>query len=168
MHSGQMLITWHVIHALSCAVTTACAFGWPRIMTPTRTGSTLWQEGREFKHKFLHNTHSHLKLNASDATRSTVGARTRRTVAPHANNEQEPESSNGVCRGEHTREQLINWVMSKGGVASCFIKDVLSMSESEHGGGRLSLWMILRLIPTIAGQVFPTTCLVAYPADRFR
>ena len=105
-------------------------------MTPTRTGITLWQERRAFKRKFLHNTHSHLKLNAFDAKRPTVGAKTRPTAAPHdPNNEQEPESSNSMCGGEHTREQLINWVMSKDAVASCFIKDVLTMSELEHGGG---------------------------------
>jgi hypothetical protein len=40
-----------------------------------------------------------------------------------------------MCGGDHTREQLINWVMSKDGIATCFIKDVLSMSESKHGGG---------------------------------
>lgn len=104
-------------------------------MAPTRTGTTLWQEGRAFKHKFSHDTDSHLKLNAFDATRPTVGARTRPTAAPHANNEQESESSNSMCGGEHTKEQLINWVMSKDAVVSCFINDVLSMSESEHGGG---------------------------------
>ncbi|KAF8505928.1 hypothetical protein F5888DRAFT_1603980 [Russula emetica] len=38
-----------------------------------------------------------------------------------------------MCR-DHNREQLLNWLMSKDAVASCFIKDMLSMSESEHAG----------------------------------
>ncbi|KAF8272156.1 hypothetical protein EI94DRAFT_423408 [Lactarius quietus] len=36
--------------------------------------------------------------------------------------------------GDHTREQLVNWLMSKNSVATCFIKDVLSMSEIEGRG----------------------------------
>jgi hypothetical protein len=43
-------------------------------------------------------------------------------------------SSTGMD-GDHTREQLVNWLMSKNSVASCFIKDVLSMSEIESRGG---------------------------------
>ncbi|KAH9179528.1 hypothetical protein EDB89DRAFT_1841481 [Lactarius sanguifluus] len=35
---------------------------------------------------------------------------------------------------DHTGEQLVNWLMSKNSVATCFIKDVLSMSESERRG----------------------------------
>ncbi|KAH9060993.1 hypothetical protein EDB87DRAFT_1560925 [Lactarius vividus] len=35
---------------------------------------------------------------------------------------------------DHTREQLVNWLMSKNSVMTCFIKDVLSMSESESRG----------------------------------
>ena len=37
--------------------------------------------------------------------------------------------------GDHTREQLVNWLMSKNSVATCFINDVLSMSETDNGGG---------------------------------
>ncbi|KAH9002276.1 hypothetical protein EDB86DRAFT_285297 [Lactarius hatsudake] len=36
--------------------------------------------------------------------------------------------------GDHTGEQLVNWLMSKNSVATCFIKDVLSMSERESRG----------------------------------
>ena len=43
-------------------------------------------------------------------------------------------SSTGMD-GDHTREQLVNWLMSKNSVATCFIKDVLSMSEIEGKGG---------------------------------
>jgi len=93
-------------------------------MTPTRTDTTLRQGRRAFNHISLTNTRPPLR--SLDATRTTVGP------APHVNNEQ--ESSNTMC-GNHTREQIINWVMSQDAVASCFIKDVLSMSESERGGG---------------------------------
>jgi hypothetical protein len=96
----------------------------PCNMTPTRTDTTLRQGRRAFKHISLNNTRP--RLHSLDATRTTIGP------APHVNNEQ--ESSNTMF-GNHTREQIINWVMSKDAVASCFIKDVLSMSESERGGG---------------------------------
>ena len=111
-------------------------------MTPTRTDTTLQQKRRALKHKIPNNSHSH--VNSSDATRSTSQHRTCRTTAPRINNEQ--ESPSNMC-GEHTREQLINWVMSKDAVASCFIKDVLSMSESERGGGdALANFVCLQLI----------------------
>ena len=99
-------------------------------MTPTRTDTTLQQKRRALKHIALNESHSH--LDSPDATRSTFRPGARQTPAPRVNNEQ--SSSNSMC-GEHTREQLINWVMSKDAIASCFIKDVLSMSESERGGG---------------------------------
>jgi hypothetical protein len=54
--------------------------------------------------------------------------------------------------------------MSKDAVASCFIKDVLSMSESEHAGGtRLLAWLLSQLSKQ---QVFPITFSVVYPADQ--
>jgi hypothetical protein len=37
--------------------------------------------------------------------------------------------------GDHAKEKLVNWLMSKNSVATCFIKDVLSMSEIEGRGG---------------------------------
>ncbi len=43
--------------------------------------------------------------------------------------------NNELSYGDHTREQLVNWLMGKNSVATCFIKDVLSMSESEGRGG---------------------------------
>ena len=59
--------------------------------------------------------------------------------------------------GEHTREQLINWVMSKDAIASCFIKDVHSMSESERGGGDALANFCLPSTYPCERQVFPTT-----------
>ena len=96
-------------------------------MTPIRTDTTLRQKRRALKHINLNN------LDSPDATRSTFRPGARQTAArPRVNNEQ--ESSNSMS-GEYTREQIINWVMSKDAIASCFIKDVLSMSESGRGGG---------------------------------
>ena len=37
--------------------------------------------------------------------------------------------------GDYSREHLVNWLMSKNSVATCFIKDVLTMSEHEGRGG---------------------------------
>lgn len=37
--------------------------------------------------------------------------------------------------GDYTREHLVNWLMSKNSVATCFIKDVFTMSELEGRGG---------------------------------
>jgi hypothetical protein len=45
------------------------------------------------------------------------------------------EHSSTSMDGDHTREHLVNWLMSKNSVATCFIKDVLSMSEIEGKGG---------------------------------
>jgi hypothetical protein len=102
----------------------------PCIMTPTRTDTTLRQRRRALERISLNNPHSNLH---SDATRSLVGSGACSTAAARVSNEQ---GSSRMCGDPgHTREQLINWVMSKDAVASCFIKDVLSMSESEHGGG---------------------------------
>src|SRR5579863_4800459 len=102
-------------------------------MTPTRTDTTLQQERRAFEHISLNSTHSH--LNGFDAMRSTVETGTRPTVATHVSHKQESESPVNMCGGDYTKEQIINWVMSKNAITSCFIKDVLSMSESERGGG---------------------------------
>jgi len=105
-------------------------------MTPTRTETTLRRGRRAFKRITLNNTHSY--SHSPDATRSGAGPNARPTVATRASSEQK---SNNIMPREHTKEQLINWVMCKDAVASCFIKDVLSMSESEHGGAtRLPPW----------------------------
>ncbi|KAI0303920.1 hypothetical protein BC826DRAFT_200777 [Russula brevipes] len=97
-------------------------------MTPTRTDTTLRQRRRALERISLNNPHSHLH---SDVTRSLVGSGACSTAARVSN---EQGSSRMHENPGHTREQLVNWVMSKDAVASCFIKDVLSMSESEHGG----------------------------------
>lgn len=118
-------------------------------MTSTRIDTTLQQERQAFKRVSLNSSH----LNTVDATRSTVGTGTRPAVATHVDNEQVSELPINMCGGDHTREQLIGWVVSKNAIASCFIKDVLSMSESERGGGsRLPIWMLLQLIPTLASD----------------
>ena len=36
---------------------------------------------------------------------------------------------------ESNAREIIHWVMSKDAVASCFVKDVFSMSQNENGGG---------------------------------
>jgi hypothetical protein len=70
--------------------------------------------------------------------------------------------------GDHTKEQLTNWVMSKDAVASCFIKDVLSMSESEHAGGdALASLAVSSSFQLGKRQVFPITFLAVYLAGRF-
>jgi hypothetical protein len=69
--------------------------------------------------------------------------------------------------GEHTREQIINWVMSKDAVASCFIKDVLSMSESGRGGGDALVNFVLPSTHPCERQVFPTTFSVVSLAGLF-
>jgi hypothetical protein len=102
----------------------------PFNMTPTRTDTTLQQRRRAFNQISLNNTHHH--VHSSDTTRPKVGFGTCSTSPTRVNNEQ--GSTNNMC-GDPTREQLTNWVMSKDSVASCFIKDVLSMPESEHAGG---------------------------------
>ena len=88
-------------------------------MTPTRTDTTPRKERRAFKP--MNNTRPHLRPRTPGACSA---------VTTSINDE---HGSNGMCGG-YTREQLIHWVMSKDAVASCFIKDVLSMSESENGG----------------------------------
>ena len=95
-------------------------------MTPTRTETSLQQRRRAFSHISLNNTRSN--VHSFDATRSKAVQEPCTTAVTRVNNEQ---GSNNM----HTREQLTNWVMSKDSVASCFIKDVLSMSESGHAGG---------------------------------
>ena len=60
----------------------------------------------------------------------------------HVDNEHGSTSTDG----EHSREQLVNWLMGKNSVATCFIKDVLSMSEIE-GRGRTHFRLSTR-IPT--------------------
>jgi hypothetical protein len=108
-------------------------------MTPIRTDTTLQQRRRAYNRISLNNTPPN--VHSFDATRSKAGRGARSTTPARVNNEQ--ESANNMC-GDHTREQLTNWVMSKDAVASCFIKDVLSMSESEHAGGTHSpAWLFL-------------------------
>jgi hypothetical protein len=97
-------------------------------MTPTRT-VTEHQRRRALNHISLNNTRPN--AHSFDATRSKAGHGPCSTAVTRVNNEQ---GSDNMC-GNHTREQLTNWVMSKDSVASCFIKDVLSMSESGHAGG---------------------------------
>lgn len=48
----------------------------------------------------------------------------------HVDNEHSSTSTDG----EHYRERLVNWLMGKNSVATCFIKDVLSMPEIEGRG----------------------------------
>jgi hypothetical protein len=116
-------------------------------MTPTRTETTLRRGRRAFERITLNNTHSH--SHSPDATRSSAMPSVRPAVVTRASNEQK---SNNMP-GEHTKEQLINWVMSKDAVASCFIKDVLSMSESEHGGAtRLPPWFFPTSHPNSASD----------------
>jgi hypothetical protein len=129
-------------------------------MTPTRTDTTLRQRRRALERISLNNPHSNLH---SDATRSLVGSGACSTAAARVSNEQ---GSSRMCGDPgHTREQLINWVMSKDAVASCFIKDVLSMSESEHGGGTRSPARSLfpKLIPVLCATGLPYYCLGRVP-----
>ena len=98
-------------------------------MTPTRTAraeTTPQQRRRAF---------NSISLNTrSDVHSSEMAGRGAcSTVASRVNTEQ-TRRSNNTCR-DHNRERLLSWLMSKDSVASCFIKDVLSMSESEHAGG---------------------------------
>ncbi|KAI0254872.1 hypothetical protein BJV78DRAFT_1183480 [Lactifluus subvellereus] len=90
-------------------------------MTPTRTDTTPMQERRAFKSISLNNTRPHLRPRVPGACS---------TATASLNDE---HGSDSLC-GDYTREQLIHWVMSKDAVASCFVKDVLSMPESENGG----------------------------------
>ena len=127
-------------------------------MTPTRTDrsdTTLQRRRRAFNSISLNNTRSdvHSSEKAGRGACSTVPSR--------VNHEQK---SNNTCR-EHNREQLINWLMSKDAVASCFIKDVLSMSESEHAGGTRLLTCLLSRLSS-KRQVFPITFSAVYPADQ--
>jgi hypothetical protein len=106
-------------------------------MTPTRTARTdtaLQQRRRAFNSISLNNTRSDVH-SSEKAGRGACS-----TVASRVNNEQR---SNNTGRDHRSREQLLSWLMSKDAVASCFIKDVLSMSESEHAGGtRLLAWLL--------------------------
>ena len=109
-------------------------------MTPTRTDradTTLHQRRRAFNNISLNNTRSDVH-SSEKAGRGACS-----TVVSRVNNERK---SNNTYKG-HNREQLINWLMSKDAVASCFIKDVLSMSESEHAGGT-RLFASFAVIPT--------------------
>ena len=130
----------------------------PSNMTPTRTArtdTTLQQRRRAFNSISLNNARS--DMHSSEKARREACS----TVALRVNNEQR---SNNTCRDHHSREQLLNWLMSRDAVASCFIKDVLSMSESEHAGGtRLLTWSLSQLSKQ---QVFPITFSVVYPADQ--
>jgi hypothetical protein len=108
-----------------------------RPMTPTRTDRTVTTPRRRaFNSISLNNTHSDVH-SSEKAGRGACS-----TVASRVNNEQRSNNT----RSGHNREQLINWLMSKDAVASCFIKDVLSMSESENAGGtRLPAWLLSQL-----------------------
>jgi hypothetical protein len=129
----------------------------PFNMTPTRTDTTLQQRRRAFNSISLNNPRSH--VHSFDTTRSKAGPSACSTTTARVNDEQ--GSSN-------TREQLTSWVMSKDAVASCFIKDVLSMSESEHAGGTHSPALIVSSLSQLGKrQVFPITISAVYPADRF-
>lgn len=100
-------------------------------MSPTRTDTTLQQRRRISNSIPLNNIRSdvHTSKNPGHGGCSTVASR--------VSNEQR---SYNMCRG-HNRQQLLTWLMSKEAIASCFIKDVHSMSESEHTGGmRLLAW----------------------------
>jgi len=96
----------------------------PSNMTPTRTDTTLQQSRRAFNIISLNDTRS--SVHSSEK----VGRGACSTVASRVSNEQ---GSNNTRIG-HNREQLLSWLMSKDAVASCFIKDVFSMSESEQAG----------------------------------
>lgn len=127
-------------------------------MTPTRTGTTLQQRRRALNSISLNNTRSNVH-SSEKAGRAACS-----TVAPRVNNEQR---FNNTCR-DRNREQLLNWLMSKDAVASCFIKDVHSMSESEHAGGtRLLAWLLSSLSQLSKRQVFPITFSAVYPADQY-
>ena len=129
----------------TCAFVSRCR-AVPLNMTPTRTDTTLKQRRRAFNHISLNNTHSN--VHSFDATRSKTTREACSTAAARVNNEQ---GSSKMC-GDHSREQLINWVLSKDAVASCFIKDVLSMSESEHAGGTHSPARLFLAYPNSASD----------------
>ena len=96
-------------------------------MTPSRTERTVATLRRQAFDSISLNTHS--DVHSSERAGPKPGACS--TVASRVNNEQWSNNT----RKDHNREQLINWLMSKDAVASCFIRDALSMSESEHAGG---------------------------------
>jgi hypothetical protein len=147
--------------ALACSSRVCRAL--PFNMTPTRTDTTLQQRRRAFNHISLNNSRSH--VHSFDTTRSKAPRAACSTAAARVNNEQEGSNNMG---GGHTREQLTSWVMSKDAVASCFIKDVLSMSESDHAGGTHSPARLFLAYPNSAKrQVFPITFSDVYPADQF-
>ena len=131
-------------------------------MTPTRTAraeTTLQQRRRAFNSISLNNTCS--DVHSSEMT----GRGACSTVASRVNTEQ-TRRSNNTCK-DHNRERLLSWLMSKDSVASCFIKDVLSMSESEHAGGTrfCQLGCFLATQHSMR-QVSPITFSAVYPADR--
>ncbi|KAI9513232.1 hypothetical protein F5148DRAFT_1157141 [Russula earlei] len=95
-------------------------------MTPARTETTLRQGRKAFNHISLNNSHPNTRTSFANATRSRACP----TATARANDERQSNNTHG----EYTREQLISWLMSKDAIAFCFIKDVLSLSESEHGG----------------------------------
>jgi hypothetical protein len=99
-------------------------------MTPTRTVPT--RRRRAFNIISLNNIRS-------DASSENTVRGACSTVASRVNNEQRSNNT----RRDHNREQLLNWLMSKDAVASCFIKDVLSMSESEQAGGTRLLALVI-------------------------
>lgn len=113
-------------------------------MSPTRTETTLQQRRQTFNRISLNNSRSN--VHSLDTTRSKAGHGACSTAATRVNNE---PVSNNMC-GNHTREQLTNWVMSKDAVASCFIKDVLSMPESGHAGGTHSPARLFLAYPNAA------------------
>jgi hypothetical protein len=143
---------------------TSRAFGLSRLrcfnMTPTRTDTTLQQKRRAFNNISLSSTHTN--MHSIDATRSKGGRAACSTAASRVNNEQ---GSNNTCR--YHREQLLNWLMSKDAIASCFIKDVHAMSENKHAGGMHLPASVVSILSQLSKrQVFPITFSVVYPADQ--
>lgn len=146
----------HIRASASCLVASASCFN----MTPTRTDTTLQQRRRAFNNISLNNTHAN--MHSIDVIRSKAGRGPCSTAASRVNNEQGSTNTD-----RYRREQLINWLMSKDAVASCFIKDVHAMSENEHAGGTHLLASVVSILSQLSKrQVFPITFSVVYPADR--
>jgi hypothetical protein len=118
-------------------------------MTSTRTDTTPRQG---IQYISLNNTRSHLRSPHAARSHPAPG-----TCSVPLNNEQ---GSIDKC-ADHTRE-LIHWVMSKHAVASCFIKDVLSMSESESAGRAHRLAFLFSTHPNFpyhrASLLLPWSC----------
>jgi hypothetical protein len=120
-------------------------------MTPTRTDTTPRQARQAFKHISLNNARSQLR--SPRAACSHLAPRPCSAATAGLNNN---EHGSNNKYGDHTKE-LIHWIMSKDAVASCFIKDVFSMSESENGGG--THWLAF-LFPTHPNSACDRTSLL--------